>query len=216
VCTSLASGAESDDPDSQLLVRKALSGVARVHGRFGLTLAAKLLRGQSDPKLVNSGFDGFSTFGVLRDHSEEWIVRLLRRCVTAGWVTFSGAERPTLLLTREGSLVMKGQVPARILLPPVGTAGGPAAPRHKKTPPADALDGQDLDLFEALRTHRLEVAKDERVPPYVVASDRTLRDLARQRPTRQEGLLLVHGIGPGKAERYGPGLLRIVRSFKRH
>jgi ATP-dependent DNA helicase RecQ len=216
VCTSLGETPESDDADTQLLVRKALSGVARVHDRFGLVMAAKLLRGQTDPKLVSAGYDGVSTFGVLRDHSEDWIVRLLRRCVTAGWVSFSGSERPTLLLTREGARVMKGQLPARLVLPPTSLQNRAPTNTVKSPRAAAELDAQDLQLFEALRAHRLEVARDEKVPPYVVASDRTLRDLARQRPTREESLLLVHGIGPGKAERYGAGLLRIVRSFKRH
>jgi ATP-dependent DNA helicase RecQ len=216
VCTSLAGVAGADDKDTDLVVRKALSGVARVHGRFGLTLAAKLLCGSPDPKLRNAGFDGVSTFGVLRERPEEWVVKLLRRCVTAGWVTFSGDERPTLLLTREGTLVMKGQLPARILLPPTAESVASAGRASKKATTADEVDPEDRDLFEALRAHRLEVARDEKVPPYVVASDRTLRELARQRPTRDEGLLLIHGIGPGKAERYGAGLLRIVRSFRRN
>lgn len=216
VCTSLGGVAGADDKDTDLIVRKALSGVARVHGRFGLTLAAKLLCGASDPKLRNAGFDGVSTFGVLRERPEDWVVKLLRRCVTAGWVTFSGDERPTLLLTREGTLVMKGQLPARILLPPTAESVASAGRASKKATTADEVEPEDRDLFEALRAHRLEVARDEKVPPYVVASDRTLRELARQRPTRDEGLLLIHGIGPGKAERYGAGLLRIVRSFRRN
>ena len=72
------------------------------------------------------------------------------------------------------------------------------------------LDGAALELFEALRRHRLEIARDEGVPPYVVASDRTLRDIALLRPRSRGELELAHGIGPTKAEKYGDGFLVVV------
>jgi hypothetical protein len=76
---------------------------------------------------------------------------------------------------------------------------------------AGELDPRARDLFEALRAHRLEVARTEGVPPYVVASDRTLREIATLRPHDEHALQAVHGIGPSKAERYGPGLIAVVR-----
>ena len=65
-------------------------------------------------------------------------------------------------------------------------------------------------LFEALREHRLTLARAEGVPPYVIASDRTLRELAEIRPQTLDALRLAHGIGPHKVERYGAGLLAVV------
>ena len=58
-------------------MRKALSAVARVHGKFGLTLAAKLLAGEDDPRLSSSGLRNVSTFGVLRGKHQTWLVSLL-------------------------------------------------------------------------------------------------------------------------------------------
>ncbi|MEM8884554.1 MAG: HRDC domain-containing protein, partial [Planctomycetota bacterium] len=80
----------------------------------------------------------------------------------------------------------------------------PAAPEEK-------LDAGQRDLFEKLRAHRMEIAQQEDVPAYVVASDRTLRDLARLRPTNRTALLEAHGIGPAKAEKYGDGLLAVLQ-----
>ena len=57
----------------------------------------------------------------------------------------------------------------------------------------------------------MELARAENVPPYVIASDRTLRDIALLRPTTLEELKLAHGIGPAKADKYGDGLLAIVQ-----
>ena len=65
-------------------------------------------------------------------------------------------------------------------------------------------------LFEALRAYRIDTARRDGVPPYVVASDRTLRDIALLRPTTVDELMMAHGIGNTKAERYGSGFLRVV------
>jgi ATP-dependent DNA helicase RecQ len=65
-------------------------------------------------------------------------------------------------------------------------------------------------VFEALRRHRLRLAREQGVPPYVVASDRTLREIATLRPRTLHELGGVHGIGPAKLERYGRGLLEVV------
>lgn len=202
VCRELADGAVEADPEATaLIVRKALSAVARVHGRFGLGAAVSLLRGNEDPRLVRARLHETRTFGILREHDDQWLLRLLRRCVTPGWVDFEGAERPVVRLTAEGAAVMRGEKPARLLLPP-----------ERRSAPADddALDETARTLFEALRAWRLERARTESVPPYVVASDRTLRDVARERPGDRAALERCHGIGPAKAERYGVELLALV------
>ena len=63
---------------------------------------------------------------------------------------------------------------------------------------------------DALRRYRLKRASASGVPPYVVASDRTLREIAAQRPRTKDELLVIHGIGPARARRYGKGLLEVV------
>jgi ATP-dependent DNA helicase RecQ len=222
VCVAWNENEGGDPEEAALVVRKALSGVARVSGRFGAGLAAKLLKGAPDDRLARTGLDGTSTFGVLSERSEEWVARLIRRCVSAGWVDFEGGDRPVVVLTPEGRDVMWGKREARLLLPterPVGAAPYRATRRRAKGAAAvradglvdeDMLDVVGQELFEELRRHRLTVARAQGVPPYVVASDRTLRDLARRRPTTLEDLQLAHGIGPAKAERFGAGFLAVL------
>jgi len=223
VCRSLG-GDEVDPEEVALVVRKALSGVARVHRRFGLHAAVKLLRGTEDPRLSRSGLDQTRTFGILSDRGEEWVTRLLRRCVTAGWVDFHGHEHPVLLLTPQGNAVMKGLQPARILLPsdedarpkPVAPAERSAEKAEKAEKAANAaaaaaeLDDEGEVIFAALRAYRMERARADGVPPYVVASDRTLREIALLRPHSLDQLAQAHGIGPMKLEKYGEALLDVV------
>jgi ATP-dependent DNA helicase RecQ len=213
-CLALREAAEADPAETTLIVRKALSGVARVSGRFGIQLAVKLLRGEPDPRLERSGLAATPTFGNLRAHPAPWLLRLLRRCVTRGWATFSGGDRPVLVLTEDGRAVMKGERPARLRLPPRTSPAPPTArapsPLRLTPVPEAASEPVAQALFEALRAHRLSVARAEGVPPYVVASDRTLRELAELQPRTADELRLAHGIGPHKVERYGAGLLAVV------
>jgi ATP-dependent DNA helicase RecQ len=219
VCRGLEAEGEAGDPERvTLIVRKALSGVARVHGRFGLQTVVKLIQGEPDERLERAGLTRVPTFGNLKEHSGPWLLALLRRCVSAGWVSFTGRDRPVVVLTDEGRAVMKGERPARLLLPPLtrrvtvppgaGRAGEPA----RRRPPREAadLDAAAQALFEALRRHRLAVARAEGMAPFIVASDRTLRDIAMLRPRTLAELEQAHGVGPHKAERYGAGFLRIV------
>ena len=214
-CVSLADDETVGEEETTLVVRKALSAVARVHGRFGLQAAAKLLRGADDPRLSASGLTETKTFGILSDRTDEWLTRLLRRCVTAGWVDFHGGDRPVVVLTEEGGAVMRGERPARLLLPRAISASDmkpstSVRSRAGKAAVVEELDEAGRTLFEALRRHRLELARKENVPPYVVASDRALRDIAALKPRTAAELEMAHGIGPSKAAKYGAGFLEVV------
>ncbi len=218
VCLDLGDAA-GEDEEATLVVRKALSAVARVHRRFGLTAAVKLLAGMADARLERARLDLTPTFGALRGRSEEWLTRVLRRCVTAGFVDFTSGDRPMLVLTESGRAVMKAERPPRLALPREHGPGLVSAPsgggRRRAPRGAEDLSPEDAPLFEALRLARLELAREGGVPPFVVASDRALRDVARLRPTNLEELQRAHGIGAAKAERYGARLLRVVLEASR-
>ncbi len=76
-------------------------------------------------------------------------------------------------------------------------------------PPVDISD-VDMPLLDALKAWRLERAREDQVPAYVVANDATLAEIATRRPATDSALLDVSGIGPSKLEKYGHDILRIV------
>jgi ATP-dependent DNA helicase RecQ len=218
VCTQMDQDDDSDDSEVSLIVRKALCGVARVHGKFGIQAAAKLLKGAEDERLNWSGLAKTPTFGTLDTHSEDWILTLLRRCVTAGWVDFHGGQRPVVVVTDEGQDVIHERRPVRMLLPSVKAARVKGTPSRgkgggRKSASVDIdLDEQGRLIFEALRAWRVEMARKEKVPPYVIGSDRTLREIATMQPKTESDLTLAHGIGPAKVAKYGEAILDVLRS----
>ena len=96
-----------------------------------------------------------------------------------------------------------------MLLPPTHLPSRPASRKRKVVATIDD-SAVDEGLFEALRKHRMQLAREQGVPPYVVAGDRTLREIAATRPSSLDELGVLYGIGPAKLEKYGPGLLEVV------
>ncbi len=130
VCETIdARGASSIDPSTGpevertgLIVRKALSGVARAAKRAGLVAIAEMLHGDRTARSERFGFTELSTFGILAEHQPEFIVALLRAMLAAGWLDLTPTEHPVPFLTAAGREVMTARVPARIALPPEGQA----------------------------------------------------------------------------------------------
>jgi ATP-dependent DNA helicase RecQ len=144
-------------------------------------------------------------------------LKVLRRCVTAGWVDLTSGDRPVVVLTDAGRAVMKAERPVRLLLPARVSAAVPGRPARDRSGRRVAAEPAALHevegaaaVFAALRDHRLAVCRAQGVPPFVVASDRTLREIAALQPRTVEALMGVYGIGATKAARYGRGFLEVV------
>lgn len=195
-----------------LLVRKALSGIARNQGRAGLTAVAEMLHGADNQRLRRLGLSELSTHGLLADHPRGWVLALLRRLITAGLVDMTTSEFPTPFLTSAGVAVMKGDEPVRVLVPPANAD----RPRGASSPQARRSDelphNVDRALFERLRETRLDLARAKGVPAYVVCHDRTLLEIAAVKPSSLRALAEVHGMGPARLASYGEPFLEAVNA----
>jgi ATP-dependent DNA helicase RecQ len=215
VCESIDEerGSGDDDGVTALVVRQVLSAVARAQRRAGLGAIVEMLRGVDSERTRRFGFTSLSTFGLLREHSPSWLLAVMRAILAAGWIDLTLTEHPVPFVTKTGAEVMRGTAPARIVLPPAddgraGKRGGRSrAARGESAPP---LDERLRPLFELLRAHRAEVARVRGVPAYVVAFDRTLIELAAQRPRTEHDLERVYGMGPARIEQYGAGFLGVL------
>ncbi len=217
ICERLESAAEVPSQrraseDDALLVRKALSGVARNQGRAGLSAVAEMLHGTDNARLRRLGLCMLSTHGILSDHPKAWVLALLRRLITAGLVDITGGDFPIPFLTPAGIAVMKAEAPARVLVPPPESLrrSRSQAPRERAVPelPSDV----DRALFDRLRETRLRLAKDKGVPAYIVCHDRTLLEMAARRPASIDALAEVHGMGPARIASYGEPFLAAVKA----
>jgi ATP-dependent DNA helicase RecQ len=119
----------------------------------------------------------------------------------------ASGDYPTLFLTQAGAEVLRGEAEVTLVQP--------RRPQRSTTRKALAeAAGGDVDsaLFERLRTLRRELARERSVPPYLIASDKTLAHLAAHRPQDHAGLLATPGIGEKKAQELGPALLEVLKA----
>jgi ATP-dependent DNA helicase RecQ len=208
-----AGAATSVSDEDALVVRKALSGVARNQGRAGLVAVADMLQGADNERLRRLGLSELSTHGLLKDYPKPWVLALLRRLITAGLVDLTTGEFPLPFLTPQGASVMKGSDPVRVLLPPpdAGRARRAEKKRVRRTE-HDLPSDVDASLFERLRETRLDIAREKGVPAYVICHDRTLMEIAAYKPASVEALSEIHGMGPARIERYGTPFLEAVNA----
>jgi ATP-dependent DNA helicase RecQ len=205
--------------EEALIVRKALSGIARAQRRAGMLGIADMLHGVDDERQRKQGLRELSTWGLLREHPLPWIISLLRRLVTAGLVEITTTQFPMPYLTGLGARVMKAEEPVRVLLPPAAKAAGTKVKATTRTErelasrTADVVAGLGLvaaQRFERLRAARLELAKEQRVPAYVVCHDRVLLEIAQEGPLTMDELAGIKGMGPARLSAYGERFLAAV------
>lgn len=196
--------------DPVTLARKILSGVARVGQRFGAAHVGSVLRGHASEQVRSRGHDQLSVFGLLADVSIDEMRGYIDQLIAHGLLHQAGDQYPVLQLSASGAALLRdpGAVPSLALARQRKPEKG-KLPRRSKVE-AEAWDGVDRALFEALRALRLDVARARGVPPYVIFHDTTLRELARLKPTTPEALRHVYGVGARKAEDLGAAVLGVI------
>jgi ATP-dependent DNA helicase RecQ len=198
-------------PDPVTLARKILSAVARVQQRFGIAHVVNVLRGSDADGVKSRGHDALSVFGLLREQSNDEVRGYIDQLIARGLLRQSDDAFPVLQLTPEGAALMKdaGAVPdlelARQKKPEKGR------PQKRSRVETESWEGVDRDLFERLRALRLQIARERRVPPYVIFHDTTLRELARQKPRSLDALRHVYGVGARKVDDLGEAILGVIR-----
>ncbi len=194
--------------DGTQAAQKALSAVYRTGQRFGQAHIIDVLLGDTTEKVSRFGHDELPTFGVGADLDRRAWQSVLRQLVAAGLLTVDIDGYGGLKLGEEARSVLRGERTLELRHEPKRKA----ARREKALSVAAAtLDRpEDVDLFEALRAKRTELARAQQVPPYVVFSDRSLTEMAVLRPADLAAFEAVHGVGAAKLERYGETFLRVI------
>ncbi len=206
------SGERKVSDEDAIVVKKALAGIARNRRTAGLNRVVEMLHGDDNAKLKQMGLASLSTHGILSEYEKPWLLILMRRLMTAGLIEITTDNYPKPYLTRDGLAAMKGETPIRVLLPEEGAGSKKSRgsrSRGKRTP-AELPTNVDRALFERLREARLALAREKGVPAYVVCHDRTLLEMAAQKPQTLNEMADVHGMGPARIEAWGDRFLSVV------
>ncbi|TWT96872.1 ATP-dependent DNA helicase RecQ [Botrimarina colliarenosi] len=193
-----------------VLAQKIISCVARLEQRFGADYTCKVLAGSSEERIIASGHDRLSTYGLLKDCRTSDIRGWVEQLVAQGFLVKAG-EYGVLHLTPKGLALLKGEGNPRLLktAPKSGKSSAGGGSRRD----AESWEGVDRTLFETLRGLRSQIAGELSVPAYVVFGDASLRDMARRRPSTLEAFGHTHGVGQKKLREYGEAFLNAITGY---
>jgi ATP-dependent DNA helicase RecQ len=194
--------------DGTEAARKLLSCVYRTGERFGAGHVIDVLLGQATEKVAKFGHDKISTFGIGKAFSRDEWRAIVRQLVAMGLLVVDVEGHGALGLSEKCRPVLRGEekveLKAEARARPARTGGGERAPR------AQLSDPEDEALFLRLKALRLEIARAQGVPPYVIFHDTTLMEVARVRPRSLAAFGDISGVGEAKLERYGNAFLAVV------
>jgi ATP-dependent DNA helicase RecQ len=196
--------------DGTVVAQKALSCVYRTGQRFGVSYLTDVLMGKDDERIRQFGHDKISTFGIGKDYAKSEWQGIFRQLVSLNLVV-PDAEHGGLAMTPQGQAFLKEK--KTLALRKHEGRGKVRAARKEAARQVFGENESDHALFAALKTARMELAKEQGVPPYYIFNDKTLRDMVVLKPDNMERMALVHGIGEKKLERYGKTFLKIIADY---
>jgi len=194
-------------PDAKVIAQKIMSCVVRIGERFGVNYLVDVLVGSRAADVLNRKHDQLSTHGILKEvpksQLRDWVYQLVGQELLA----IEGGEYPIVRLGPQARSVLHGDAEPRL----IRTVS--KSEQRKQAVRFEAASHADMTLFEELRILRKEISQASGVPPYVVFTDNVLLELSASRPSNEEKMLSINGIGTAKMESYGPSFLEAIRDY---
>jgi len=188
---------DRDTVDITVEAQKIFSCIRRMQERFGISMIASVLKGSKAKKVLEYRFDKLPTYGIMRDLPEKEISDLINVLISEGYLALSDGQYPVVKLLQPAADVLQGKLQVFQKV-------------RKQQVKAAAIDNT---LFEQLRLLRREIAQKEKVPPYIIFADSTLREMSEICPTTAAGMLKIKGVGEVKFRNYGMPFLELLRTY---
>ena len=187
---------EESKEDKTIDAQKVISCVYRVKRGYGVGMLVDVLRCSKNKKLLDLKLNEVSTYGIMKEYSKDDLTEFINTLIALGYLNYGG-EYPVVSLNNNSIEIVKGQRTVWI--------------REHKINKASFI--VDNELFEILRRLRHEIAVDEKVPPYMVFGDSTLKELSSRMPVNKEQMLEVSGVGERKFDKYGDRFIEKIISY---
>ena len=181
--------------------------ISEMHGRYGQALVIGTLLGSKKARLREIGATSYNCYGMLKNRTESDLRLLISQMVQMDYIVQTEGEYSVLKVGNIEELQRKN---AQIMVKKFKEKEKISAAKNRKNPYANTYLPA---LFEALRQLRLQIAKEESVPPYIVFADKTLIDMCEKLPQNEEEMLDVSGVGQNKLKKYGQRFLQEIASF---
>jgi ATP-dependent DNA helicase RecQ len=169
--------------------------------RFGSSVVIDVLKGSNNQRIKNLKFDKLSTYGIMKEYHKDTLKEIIDYLVSDGFINISGDKFPVLNISTTGNAVLRGKLEVFI-----------KKALSKKEEVNNSYEF-DAKLFEELKMLRKEIADSLKVPPFIVFSDGTLKDMSVKFPLNKVEMLKVSGVGEFKAERYASKFIEVIQNY---
>ena len=187
---------EQSKEDKTIDAQKVISCVYRVKRGYGVGMLVDVLRGSKNKKLLDLKLNEVSTYGIMKEYSKDNLTEFINTLIALGYLNYGG-EYPVVSLNNNSMDIVKGKRTVWIR-------------EHKINKASFTVDNE---LFEILRRLRHEIAVGEKVPPYMVFGDSTLKELSSRMPVDKEQMLEVSGVGERKYDKYGQQFIEKIMDY---
>lgn len=198
-------------------VEKDVSGIARsligcvdsAPRSYGMTMIVDSVHGSKNARIQRVGMDRNVCYGAESGTPVYQLRQVMNFLVMHGYLHLTDDEYPVLGMTDKGKRVLDGET---VIMKVAKEQPKTSDKKEKKTGKSIAFQGDvDQDLFRKLKERRMEIAREEKVPPYIIFSDKTLVQMCLLKPGDRESMLAVSGVGEVKYEKYGEKFLEVLR-----
>ncbi len=199
---------DKNSMDITIEAQKLLSAIYRTKQSFGIIYVVDVLRGSIEQRILNNGHDSLSVYGLGKDYSKaQWLV-IADKLLELGAIEIG--EYRVYYLTNIGIKILKGE--ERVSINEERLVVKRVVKEKKKK--VDYFEDYEVEVFDRLRELRKEIASENRVPPYVVFSDKTLKEMSIIMPIDKLEMLQIHGVGEIKFERYGKLFIELIKELR--
>lgn len=188
--------------DKTLDSQKILSCIYRLEQRYGMTTVLDCLKGSNNKNAREKNLKDISTFGIMKENSPAYIKDLIGVLVADGYIKVTGAPYPVLKLTEKSKEVL---LDGKTVLVNI---------KEEEKKPREIEKNFDTDLFNHLKAVRLDMARKRNIPPFIIFSDASLKEMAQKKPKTEEEMLEVKGVGDKKLIQYGDIFLAEIREYE--
>jgi len=188
---------KSELKDITIEAQKILSCIFHMRQNYGISLIADVLKGSKNIKVIKKGFNLLSTYGIMKEYTLQEIKDMISLLIIDKYLSRTDEAYPVLKLNKNSLAVLKNE--KKVMMRKIVIA--------KK----ELLE--DDSLFNLLRNLRKTISEKEKLPPFVVFPDGTLREMSKYYPLNKNAMLAIKGVGEAKFTKYGEKFLKVIKDY---
>lgn len=193
--------------DNTIEAQKILSCIYRLGQRYGVGTVVDCLKGSKNKNSREKNLKDVSTYGIMKEKSQAEIKDLIGVLLADGYIKVSGLEYPVLALTEKSKDILFSRVKF--------FSRKTEVKKRRENTKRLLLSDYDQALFERLKEVRLELSRLRKIPPFIIFSDQSLKDMAENKPKNEEDFLKVKGVGEKKLSQYGDLFIAEIKEYMR-